>query len=70
MQFDFILLLIIFLRKVLKGDFIEKEHKIGQLLGRVFFRNKIEHIIIQSQSMVSFLEEFIQMLKFMITNMV
>ena len=53
-QFDFILLLIIFLRKVLKGDFIEKEHKIGQLVGRVFFRNKIEHIIIQSQSMVSF----------------
>ena len=53
-QFDFIFILIAFLRKVLKGDFIEKEHKIGKLLGRVFFRNKIEHIIVQSLSMVSF----------------
>ena len=53
-QFDFILLLINFLRKVLKGDFIEKENKIGKLLGRIFFRNKIEHIVVQSQSMVSF----------------
>ena len=53
-QFDFILLLILFLRKFVKGDFIEKENKIGQLLGRIFFRNKIEHIVVQSQSMVSF----------------
>ena len=53
-KFDFVLLLIIILRKILKGDFVEKDHKIGQLLGRVFFRNKIEHIIVQSLSMVSF----------------
>ena len=69
-QFDFILLLIIFLRKIIKGDFIEKDNKIGYILRPIFFRNKIEHIIVQSQSMVSFLEEFIQMQKFMITNMV
>ena len=53
-QFDFILLLIIFLRKIIKGDFIEKDNKIGYILRPIFFRNKIEHIIVQSQSMVSF----------------
>ena len=53
-HFDFIISLIILLRKILKGDFIEKEHKIGQILGRVFFRNKIDHIIVQSLSMISF----------------
>ena len=53
-QFDFIFFLIIILRKFIKGDFIEKEHKIGKLLGGIFFRNKIEHIVVQSLSMVSF----------------
>lgn len=53
-HFDFISFLVFFMRKVCTGSFIEKEQKIGSLLAPLFFRNKVENIVVQSQSMISF----------------
>ena len=51
---DFLLFFILFFRKFLKGSFIERDRRIGALFFKYFLNNKIENIVVLSNSLTSF----------------